>query len=121
VPVTVNDTRTGASAGWQVQVTSTTFTAVSGTLATTATDLTGVSAVVCDNNAPCDLPVNSVTYPVDVPAGTVAPTGVKAYNAAAASGEGRVDFTASFATVVPQNAFAGTYSASMTISVVSGP
>jgi hypothetical protein len=121
VPVTVNDTRTSASAGWQVQVTSTTFTAVARTLATTATDLTAVSAVVCDNNAPCDLPVNSVTYPVDVPAGAVAPTGIKAYNAAAASGEGRIDFTASFTTLVPQNAFAGTYSASVTISVVSGP
>lgn len=122
VPVTIADTRmTAPSAGWQMQITSTAFTTGARSLAATASDLTGVSGVTCGGRAPCDLPVNSVAVPVALPAGPTAPTAVKGYNAASGSGEGRIDLTAEFATTVPQNAFAGTYNATVTVSVVSGP
>ncbi|MFL5845105.1 MAG: hypothetical protein ACJ762_10460 [Solirubrobacteraceae bacterium] len=118
---TVNDTRVSSAAGWQLQVTSTTMTTGTRSLATTATDVSGVSAVTCDNGAPCVLPTNSVTFPVDVPAASTAPTAVKFYNAAANTGDSRVDMTLAFSSQVPQNAYAGTYSSTVTISVVSGP
>lgn len=118
---TISDTRTTASAGWQLQVTSTTLTTGTRSLPTTATDVTGVSGAACDNNAPCELPINNVSFPVDVPAGTTPPTAVKFYNAAAGTGLSRIDVNANFSAWVPQNAFAGTYASTVTISVISGP
>jgi hypothetical protein len=119
--ITVDDTRTTASAGWQLQVTSTTLTTGTHSLDTASTSVSGVSGLACDNNGPCTLPTNNVTYPVTVPAASVAPTAVKFANAAAGTGTGRMDWTASFDVDVPQNAFAGTYTSTLTISVVSGP
>ncbi|MCW2990734.1 MAG: hypothetical protein JWM73_1328, partial [Solirubrobacterales bacterium] len=118
---TVNDTRTSSSAGWQLQITSTTLTTGTRSLATTATGVSGVSAVACDAGAPCTLPTNAIAFPVDVPAATTAPAAVKFYNAAANTGESRVDLTIGFTALVPQNAYAGSYSSTVTISVVSGP
>lgn len=121
VAATVNDTRVSSSAGWQLQVTSTTLTTGTRSLATTASDVTGVSGVACANGAPCTLPTNNVAFPVDVPAATTAPTAVKFYNAAANTGDSRVDMTLAFSVLVPQNAYAGTYTSTVTLSVISGP
>ena len=66
-------------------------------------------------------PTNAMTYPKDVPAGTTAPTAIKYFNAASGTGVGRIDLTTSFGTLVAQNAYAGTYTSTVTISVVSGP
>ena len=117
---TGSGTSTG-SAGWNLQLTSTTLTAAGRTLATDATDITGTSAVACGSGAPCTLPVNGVALPAAAPAGTPAPSPVKFFNAATSSGVGRIDVTLDLATLVPQNAFAGTYTSTVTISVVSGP
>jgi hypothetical protein len=121
VDATIEDDRTTASAGWQLQVTSTTLTTGTRSLATTATQVTAMSSATCDNGAPCTLPANTVTYPVDVPAGTTAPTAVRFANAASGAGVGRIDWSATFSVAVPQNAYAGSYSSVLTISVVSGP
>jgi hypothetical protein len=119
--LTVDDTRTSASAGWQLQVTSTTLTTGTRNMSTTATTITGMSALACDNAGPCTLPTNSLTYPVTVPAAASAPTAIKFANAAIGSGTGRADWSATFSVAVPQNAFAGTYNSTLTLSVVSGP
>jgi hypothetical protein len=121
LPVSVYDTRTSGSVGWQLQITSTALTTGVRTLPATTTDVSGVSAIACGNNAPCTLPTNGLTYPVDVPAAATAPTAVKYFNAASGTGTGRIDLTTGFSANVPQNAYSGTYSSTVTISVVSGP
>lgn len=121
VPVSVRDTRTTGLAGWSLQLTSTTLTAAGRSLATGATRITGTSGLACGSGAPCTLPVNDVALPVAAPAGTPAPSPVTLANAAASTGVGRVALTVDLATLVPQNAFAGTYTSTVTISVVSGP
>jgi hypothetical protein len=121
IDATVNDTRTASAAGWQLQVTSTTLTTGTRSLPVTATDVTGVGAIACDAAAPCSLPTNAIVFPVGVPAAAAAPAAVKFYNASANTGEGRVDMTIALAALVAQNAYAGTYSSTVTISIVSGP
>lgn len=114
------DTRL-TSLGWHLQVTSTQLTAGSRTLPVTATSLTDVGSLVCHAGAPCALPTNIIPSPVAVPAGATAPAPVTFFNAAAATGAGAIDLTINFSVDVPQNAYAGTYSSTVTISVVSGP
>ena len=122
IPITVLDTRTGASAGlgWNLTITSTTLTTGTASLATTATKVTGVTAT-CANGGICVSPTNSTTYPVTVPAGSTAPTAVKFASVAATTGEGAFSMPASMQVSVPQNSFAGSYSSTVTIAVVSGP
>ncbi len=49
------------------------------------------------------------------------PTAVKFFNAAASTGMGKFTNTPTIAVFVPQSSFAGTYTSTLTISVVSGP
>jgi len=122
VPSTVNDTRTGASAGlgWNLTITSTQFTTGSRTLATNASSVTAVTSA-CANGGLCVTPTNAIAYPVTVPAGSTPPTAVKFFNAAAATGEGVFTITPTVRVSVPQNSFAGSYASTLTLSVVSGP
>src|SRR5207302_1705152 len=69
--LTVIDAR-GSGAGWNLTITSTTFTAGGHSLSTSASSITGVSAS-CVANTTCTNPTNGVSYPVSVPAGTTAP------------------------------------------------
>ncbi|MBS1884242.1 MAG: hypothetical protein JSS97_14950 [Actinobacteria bacterium] len=122
VPLTVNDTRTGSSAGlgWNLTITSTQFTSGTKTLPSGASTVTGVTSA-CANGGLCTEPTNSIGYPVAVPAGAGPPTAVKFYNAAAGTGKGLFTSTPTVSVAVPQNSFAGTYTSTLTISVVSGP
>jgi hypothetical protein len=56
-----------------------------------------------------------------VPAGTTPPTAVKFFNAAASSGMGKFTVTPTIGVSVPQSSTAGTYTSTLTISIVSGP
>ena len=120
--LSVNDSRTGGSAGlgWNLTITSTQFTNGTKTLPSGASTVTAVASA-CANGGLCTNPTNSVTYPVAVPAGAGPPTAVKFYNAAAATGKGLFTVTPTVSVLVPQNSFAGTYTSTLTISVVSGP
>jgi len=122
VPTTLQDTR-GTGAGWNLTITSTQFTtggATPNTLATNASSLTGVTSSCAAGT--CTNPTNSVTYPVSpVPAGSVPPTAVRFFNAAASSGMGKFTVTPTIGVFVPQSSFAGTYTSTLTLSVVSGP
>jgi hypothetical protein len=118
VPLTIQDTR-GTGAGWNATITSTTFTSGGNTLATNASALTGVTNT-CTSGT-CTNPTNAITYPVAVPAAAVAPAAVKFFNAAAATGMGKFTNTPTVGVFVPQSSIAGTYTSTLTISIVSGP
>jgi hypothetical protein len=122
VPLTLADTRTGASAGlgWNTTITSTQFSAGAKTLPATASTITAVSSA-CANGGLCTNPTNAITYPAAVPAGAGPPTAVKFYSAAAPTGKGVFTLTPTVSITVPQNSFTGTYTSALTISVVSGP
>ncbi len=118
VSTTVANSGITIFSGWNLQVTSTTFTAGTHTLPTNATAITAVARGSCTGSV---CPTNSVTYPVSVPAGATAPAAVKWYNASAGTGTGTITLTPTFSTTVPGNSFAGTYTSTITLSVVSGP
>jgi hypothetical protein len=112
----------GSAAGWNVQATSTTFTnGVGRTLPTTATTVTGGVTSAAAGSANCDLPTNSVGYPLTLPAAATAPTAVKVYNAAANTGGGPLTLTLSFQLAVPASAYSGSYSSTWTFTIASGP
>jgi WxL domain surface cell wall-binding len=112
---------TGSGAGWDITATSTTFTAGAKTLATSSTTLTGAPTTACDAGAACTLATNSVTYPYTLPAAAVAPTATKLFNAALNTGLGNETATATWRLAVPAATFAGTYTSTWTLSLVSGP
>lgn len=116
--ITVDD-QSGAGAGWNLTATSTTFTTGSATLPTTATRVTAGSASAATGN--CSLPTNSITYPVTLPAASVAPTAVKVFNAASTTGKGASSVSLTFQITVPGSAKAGSYSSTWTFTAASGP
>lgn len=117
--LTLIDAR-GTGAGWNLTITSTTFTAGSNTLSTTASSVTGVTQS-CNPGGLCTNPTNLITYPLTVPAATSAPAAVKLFNSSANTGLGRFTITPTISVSIPGNSFAGTYISTITISAVSGP
>jgi len=115
----IPDDERGSGVGWNITATSTTFTSAGHTLPTTATTITGASTSAATGM--CASPTNSIGYPITLPAATVAPTAVKAFNAAATTGTGAVNVTLNLKLTAPANAFVGTYTSTWTISIVSGP
>ncbi len=112
---------TGAGAGWNITGTSTTFTAGARTLPTTATTVAAGPTVACDASVTCTTATNSVTYPYSLPAATTAPTATKLFNAAASTGMGNQTVTPTWKLSIPANSFAGSYTSTWTLSLVSGP
>jgi hypothetical protein len=114
------DDESAGHVGWNVTETSTTFNDGSGhTLPTTATVTTAASTATTGGN--WVMPTNSITYPVTLPAGATAPTPVKAYNAASATGQGPTNVTLTYQLAVPANAHHGTFTSTWTFAIVSGP
>lgn len=123
LPLTVTDTRMGASAsqGWNLTITSTPFTnAVAKTLLADASTLTAAT-IGCLNGSICDAPANGAPLPVGVPAGTAEPAAVKVFSAAAGRGEGVMTLSAPVTVSIPQNSYSGEFASTITVSVVSGP
>lgn len=115
------DTR-GTGAGWNETITSTQFTtggSTPNTLATTASNLTGVA--VTPGPGTNTAPTNAITYPVAVPAAATAPTAAKFFNAAANAGMGKFTLTPTVGGFVPQSILAGTYTSNLTVAIVTGP
>jgi hypothetical protein len=126
--VTSNSTQTfdvgdasGSGAGWNITATSTTFTAGSHTLATTAVTVPAVPTVACDTGASCTTATNLVNYPYTLPAGTTAPTATKIFSSAANTGLGNQTVTLVLKLSVPASAFAGSYNSTWTYTLNSGP
>jgi hypothetical protein len=112
---------TGSGTGWNVTATSTTFTTGTKTLSTSATTVTAGPTDACDGGATCTLATNAIGYPYALPAATSAPTATKLFNSAANTGMGNQTVTPSWKLGVPANTFAGTYTSTWTISLVSAP
>jgi len=123
IPITLTDL-TGTGAGWNLTITSTQFTTGGGTpltLATSASHITGVTSAHVGTDSYTD-PTNSITYaPLLVPAGATAPTAVKLFNAALNTGLGTFTVTPTVSIALPANTYAGSYTSTVTLAVVSGP
>ena len=121
LPLVVTDA-TGSGNGWNLTITSTTFTnAASATFPTGASTITGVTAA-CASNSTCTLPTNNVSNSnLAVPAGATAPSAVRFFNATASTGRGTINVTATVEVAVPANVLAGAYNSTVTIAAVSGP
>jgi hypothetical protein len=107
---------------WNLTITSTVFT-TGGTpphaLPTGAAAITGVTAA-CTGLGCITPPTNQVGYPVTVPAGTTAPGPVKFFdNSLVLLNTFRV--TPTVRVTVPPDAYAGTYSSTLTVDIFSGP
>jgi hypothetical protein len=119
--IIARDTSTGISPGWRLTITSSQFTTGGGashTLASTVSTITSVSSVC---SGVCVNPVNSVTYPVSVPAGSPLPTAVKFYDASANTGQGTFTVTPTVRVTIPQNSYAGVYTSTVTLTIAAGP
>ncbi len=110
---TVAYTGKGNTAGWNVQAASTTLTSSGKTLP--ALQVTGVARGNCTGTG-CVNPTNSITWPV-----TLGATATRIYNAAAKTGKGTVVLTPTYQVSYPANVFAGTYSATVTLTGATGP
>ena len=123
LPVQVVDARgLAVGGGWNVTVTSTQFQDVAGhTFPAGASKITGVAAA-CHSGSTCTLPTNSVANSnLAVPAGVIPPTAVKFYNAATATGLGRIDANATVSVAIPANTIAATYTSTVTVAIAAGP
>ena len=130
---TVNDA-TGSGVGWNVNVAATTFTAGTKTLANTGTLVfTGSVGSVTSTTAPdgtcgtgtCTAPTNTTTYPVAVTTAASSPTPVKIFDTSANSGMGTIlvgyNNPTGWWLNVPANAYAGTYTSTITWQLTSAP
>jgi WxL domain surface cell wall-binding len=123
--LTVNDPR-GNAAGWNLTITSTTFTGTtssSNQLSTTASSINAAPTVVCSGvGGHCTNPDDGViSYPVGVPAGASAPPAVKFFDARANTGLGKFTITPTVTIAIPGNTYAGTYISTVTIALSIGP
>jgi len=112
----------GTGAGWNLTVTSTQFSDGAGhTFPAGASSITAATNA-CGTSSTCTAATNSVGYTsLTLPAGPTAPPAVKFFNAATNTGMGKIDVSTTVSVAVPANVFAGTYTSTVTVSVVSGP
>lgn len=119
LPLTAVDAR-GTGGGWNLTITSTTFTTGTHSLATTASSMTTVASA-CSSGSTCTLPTNAIALPITVPAATTAPTAVKFFDAAANTGMGSFTVTPTVSVSIPGNSYAGSYQSTVTVAVAAGP
>jgi hypothetical protein len=116
---------TGTNAGWNIQATSTTFTAGTHTLPTTATTIAATPTDSCDASSTCTLATNNISYAYTLPAAATAPTATKLFNAAANTGMGAQTITPTWTLAIPSSTWAGgagtPYTSTWTLTLVSGP
>jgi hypothetical protein len=113
---------TGSGAGWNLTITSTQFTTGGTTPKTLSTSASSVtSAVAVCKQGTCTNPTNSITYPFTIPAGSTPPTAVKLFNAAVNTGMGDFTVTPTVSVAIPANSYAGTYTSTITLAVISAP
>jgi hypothetical protein len=124
LPVVVVDSR-GGTLGWNLTVTSTTFTdgsaGVGHSFGMSASTITSVTPT-CAVNSTCLLPINNVAN-TNLGLPGASGTAVKYFNASSAAGAGRgtINVDATVAVLIPANVFAGSFTSTVTVAVSSGP
>jgi WxL domain surface cell wall-binding len=116
---------TGSGAGWNITATSTQFKTTGGNTLPlgSVTVASAPGAPTCDTNVTCTVGgATTVAFPYTLPsaAGT-GPTATKLYNAPANTGMGDQTVSPTWTLAIPGNAYAGSYSSTWTLSLVSGP
>jgi hypothetical protein len=105
----------GSGSGWNLQISATTFSDGSGhTLAAGQ-----VSSVTqgCKAGSTCTVGTSSgITYPL-----TIGGVAAKFFNAALNTGLGKVDVTPTIEVSIPGNAYAGSYTSTVTLAAATGP
>lgn len=104
----------GTGGGWNLTVSATTFSDGAGhTLAPGS-----VASVVsgCHAGSTCTAATNGTTYPI-----TIGATASKFFSSALNTGLGKVDVTPTINVAIPGNAYAGTYTSTVTLAAVAGP
>jgi hypothetical protein len=105
----------GGGAGWNLQISATSFSDGSGH--TLAPGQVSSVASACHSGSTCTAASSSgVTYPLSI-SGSAA----KFFNSALSSGLGKVDVTPTIDIVLPGNAFAGSYTSTVTVAAATGP
>jgi hypothetical protein len=137
--MTVND-QTNSQGGWHVTVSATNFVTsgggalpsagvltVNGSL--TAAGATAAPTAACSGTAACTVPnTSAVTYPAVITSAASSPPATTVYSAQAGTGIGLVALGGSAAVNplgwwvhVPGYAYSGSYSSTVTVTVISGP
>lgn len=108
------DDETGSGAGWNITASTTSFTNGKQTLPMPA--ITGVASATAGSGN-CSMPTNTVAgYPI-----TLSGSPSKVYDASAGTGAGPANITMNTGIVVPGGETTGTYTATMTFAISSGP
>ena len=104
----------GDGTGWNLQISATTFTSGSHTL--NQGQVASV-AQACKAGSTCTLATSSgISYPL-----TIGTTAAKFFSAALNTGLGKIDVTPTITVAIPGNAYAGTYTSTVTIAATAGP
>src|SRR5439155_3040949 len=104
----------GTGAGWNLSISATSFSDGAGH--TLAPGTVSAVAQACHAASSCTLATNAIGYPL-----TVTGVAAKVFNAAVNTGLGKVDVTPTVDVLIPGTTFAGTYTSTVTVSVVAGP
>lgn len=124
LPITVTDAR-GSGSGWKLSITSTQFIYPDNdknkdVLPPNASQITQVSST-CSVHSTCTNPINSISYPLLIPAGTTPPPPVKFFNAAVNSGLGKFGLTILVNVTIPANTETGCYTSTIILAITNGP
>ncbi len=105
----------GSGAGWNLTVSATSFSDGSGHTLAPGT-LTGVVAACKAGNSCTAATSSGVTYPL-----VLSGSSAKFFNAAVNTGLGKFDVTPTVDVSIPGNAYAGTYTSTVTLAAATGP
>jgi hypothetical protein len=105
----------GTGAGWNLQISATAFT--DGASHTLNQGQVASVAQACKAGSTCTLATSAgITYPL-----TIGTTAQKFFSAALNTGLGKIDVTPTLNVAIPGNAYAGTYTSTVTLAAVTGP
>jgi hypothetical protein len=105
----------GGGAGWNLEISATTFS--DGFGHTLAPGQVSSATSACKGGSTCTAASSSgITYPL-----TITGTAAKFFNAAVNSGLGKIDVTPTVDVSIPGNAFAGAYTSTVTLAATTGP
>ena len=121
LPIAVIDAR-GSGNGWNLSITSTLFMTSNGKdkLPANASSITSVNSS-CGAHSTCTKPVDTLSYPLVVPAGNPAPSPVKFFDVALRSGLGVFSLLMMVNVTIPASAKSGTYTSTITLKIANGP